>query len=90
MYNALRGQKVLSNLRKNSLRQCLLSDPYAIYYLCGRWIFPGERFLALIIKEDDTPVLVLNELFRFEEEIGVSKVYYKDGQELTSLLRPLL
>ncbi len=90
MYNALRGQKVLSNLRKNSLRQCLLSDPYAIYYLCGRWIFPGERFLALIIKEDDKPVLVLNELFRFEEEIGVSKVYYKDGQELTSLLRPLL
>ncbi|MBQ6367769.1 MAG: aminopeptidase P family protein [Erysipelotrichaceae bacterium] len=90
MFNVQRGQKVLSNLKKNDLHQSLISDPYAVYYLCGKWIFPGERFLGLILKEDARPVLVLNELFRFEEEIGVTKVYFKDGDDLTALLRPYL
>ena len=90
MYNVLREEKVLANLKKDNLSQCLISDPYAIYYLCGKWIFPGERFLGLLLQEGKKPTLFLNELFRFEEDLGVEKIYFKDGQDLIPLLREVV
>ena len=37
-------------LEKLDTDQMLITDPFAIYYLTGRWIFAGERFLGLLIK----------------------------------------
>ena len=38
-------------LEKLDTDQMLITDPFAIYYLTGRWIFAGERFLGLLIKK---------------------------------------
>ena len=66
----------------------LLSDPYAIYYLIGKKIAPGERFLGLLLQKDKAPVLFLNILFPFDEMEGLKIVSYSDTDELTAVLQP--
>lgn len=67
--------------------QMLVSDPSAIYYLCGKWIFPGERFAALLIRRKGSPVLFVNRLFRLAEDIGCPVVYYDDTDNVIEILR---
>ena len=38
-------------METEGLDQMIISDPYAIYYLTGRFIDPGERLLALYINQ---------------------------------------
>lgn len=66
--------------------QLLISDPIAIFYLIGRWFEPGERFLGLLLRRGETPVLFLNELFRTDEKLGVNIVYYRDTDDIAALV----
>lgn len=84
MLNKERMNKVLDKLDAPAM---LVSDPLAVYYLTGKWIFPGERFLGLLLKEGKEPVLFVNSLFRFDEEIGVRKVYFSDTDDITVLVK---
>ena len=68
-------------------KQMLISDPYAIYYLVEKFIFAGERFLGLLIQEGKKPVLFVNELFRFDEDLGIEKYYIKDTDNIPSILK---
>lgn len=82
------NQERLNRVFENSdVDQMLICDPYAIFYLTGRWIFAGERFLGLFISKNQKPVLFVNELFRFEEELGVEKRYIKDTDVISDLLK---
>lgn len=83
MINQKRMERVLDKL---DCQQLLITDPNAIFYLTGKWIFPGERFLGLLIRRGQGPVLYVNELFRFEEDLGVKKIYTKDTDNIASLL----
>ena len=83
MLNINRINRVLAEL---DCEQMLITDPNAIFYLTGKWIFPGERFLGLLIRQGEEPVLYLNELFRFEENLGIQKIYIKDTDNIASLL----
>lgn len=83
MLNINRMNRVLAGL---DCEQMLITDPNAIFYLTGKWIFPGERFLGLLIRQGEGPVLYLNELFRFDEDLGVQKIYIKDTDNIASLL----
>jgi len=83
MLNINRMNRVLAEL---DCEQMLITDPNAIFYLTGKWIFPGERFLGLLIRQGEGPVLYLNELFRFDEDLGVQKIYIKDTDNIASLL----
>jgi Xaa-Pro dipeptidase len=83
MLNQERMNRVLDQLE---CQQMLITDPNAIFYLTGKWIFPGERFLGLLIRRGQEPVLYVNELFRFEEELGLKKIYTKDTDNIASLL----
>jgi Xaa-Pro dipeptidase len=83
MLNETRMNAVLD---QSEVQQMLINDPNAIFYLTGKWIFPGERFLGLLIRRGQAPVLYVNELFRFEEDLGIQKVYFKDTDDITSLL----
>lgn len=83
MLNEIRMKAVLDKLET---QQMLITDPNAIFYLTGKWIFPGERFLGLLIRRGQAPVLYVNELFRFEEDLGIQKVYFKDTDNVTSML----
>ena len=74
-------------LEKLDTDQMLITDPFAIYYLTGRWIFAGERFLGLLIKKGKKPILYLNELFRFDEDLGVTKKMITDTDSVAELLK---
>jgi Xaa-Pro dipeptidase len=52
-------------MREQGLRQILVTAPASIRYLTGEWIHPGERMLALYIKED-CGVLFANRLFALD------------------------
>lgn len=83
MLNQERMERVLKAM---DAQQMLICDPNAIFYLTGKWIFPGERFLGLLVRRGQEPVLYVNELFRFAEDLGVKKVYLKDTDEIASVL----
>ena len=51
-----------------------------------RHIYPGERFLGLLLKKDEAPALFLNTLFPFEEMEGLEIVSYSDGDDITKLV----
>ncbi|MCH4208166.1 MAG: Xaa-Pro peptidase family protein [Solobacterium sp.] len=87
MLSKTRLANVMDQLHSNGAEQMLVTDPVAIFYLTGKWIHPGERFLSLLLKQGQKPVLFLNELFRFEEEIGVDKVYITDTTDLVAVLK---
>lgn len=84
--NMLRNDRVNNVMNRLSCDQLLVSDPLSIYYLCEKMIHPGERFLGLLLRRNSTPVLYVNELFRFEEEIGCEKKYYSDIDDVAQVV----
>lgn len=85
--NPDRIENVLNRLEADAM---LVSDPYAIRYLTGKHIYPGERFLGLLLKRNETPILFLNTLFPFEEMKGLKLVSYSDGDDICELLSPYI
>lgn len=57
--------RVRANLRSRGLNQMLLVDPLSIWWLCGYYTEPYERFLALYVPCGETrePVMFCNRLF---------------------------
>lgn len=84
MLNQSRLERVLNN---SEVDQLLITDRYAIYYLVGRWFFPGERFLGLFISKEKKPVLYVNELFRFEEDLGLEVRIIKDTDPIQDIVK---
>ncbi len=60
--NEERLQKVRANLQERGLSQMLVVDPLSIWWLCGYYTEPYERFLALYVSAEKT-VLFCNRLF---------------------------
>lgn len=82
----LKRERMQRMLAKLDADQMLICDPNAIFYLCEKWIYPGERFLGMLISKDKEPVLFVNSLFRFDEEIGMEKIYFTDTDDVTKLV----
>ena len=78
-----RAERVMERL---TCDQLLVSDPLSIYYLCERMIHPGERFLGLLLRRNAEPILYINELFRFDEDLGVEKKYFSDIDDVADLV----
>ena len=55
MLNQKRLDKVFSFLHEQKLDQMLVCDKVAIFYLTNKWFHPGERFLGLLLKKNETP-----------------------------------
>ena len=64
----------------------LVSDPSSIFYLIGKMIHPGERFLGLLLQKKNRPKLFLNTLFPFEEDDQIQVIYYSDSDDICSIL----
>lgn len=84
--NQIRLNKVLGLMEKEGLEQILVSDPAAIFYLTGKWIHPGERLLALLVKADGEHKLFINELFPVSEDLGAEKIWFNDTQDGVKIL----
>ncbi len=63
--NTDRLSRVRANLRALGLSQMLLVDPLSIWWLCGYYTEPYERFLGLYVSCDEArePVMFCNRLF---------------------------
>lgn len=85
MLDEKRVRRVFGEMEERGLTQMMVSDPNAIFWLTGKWIFPGERFLGLLLRLNRPAVLYVNILFQFEEEIGAEKVYFSDTDDIVPL-----
>lgn len=81
-----RLDKVKESMKAAGIPQLIVSDPVVIDYLSDVMIQPGERFLALLIREEGEPVLILNDLFPFGVIEGTKVVWYNDIQDAVTLL----
>ncbi|MGL5559280.1 MAG: M24 family metallopeptidase [Paraclostridium dentum] len=77
---------VLDQMKKNSIDQMLISDPYAIFYLTGKMIHPGERLLALYINVNGNNKMFINELFPVTEDLSVEMVWFNDTQNSVEIV----
>ena len=82
----LKRDAILSAMEAEDVPQIIISDPAVIFYLTGAWIHPGERLLALYLNTNGTHKLLVNDLFRQSEDLGVEIVYYNDTQDGVEIL----
>lgn len=76
-----RIDNILKKMKKQNLSQLIISDPGTIFYLTGKWIFPGERLLVLLLDQNGNHKLFINELFPVTEDIGIEKIWLKDTDD---------
>lgn len=81
-----RVDRLIQKMKENNVPQMIISDPNAIFYLLDRWIFPGERLLALYIHQDGDLKLAINELFPQDGEVGADLIWYNDIQDGVEIL----
>ena len=78
--------RVLKSMEEHEIPQMIISDPVAIFYLTGKWIFPGERLLALYLNVNGNHKMVINKLFPQESDLGVDLIYYDDIEDGVEIL----
>ena len=81
-----RLNRINAAMKEAGVQQAIVSDPLVIYWLTGISIVPGERMLALLLREDGSHKLVCNALFPQEETYGTDIVYYTDTDDGVALL----
>ena len=82
--------RIYKKMEEQNLPQMLITDPPAIFYLTGRWIFPGERMLALYISTKGKEELFVNRLFPIEEDLGVEIQYFDDIDDAVAILSKVI
>jgi Xaa-Pro dipeptidase len=83
----LNQERLKRVMEASEAEQVLVTDPASIYYLIGRWFMPGERFLGLLCRKEEAPVLYLNTLFRTDEDFGIRVVYYSDTEDAVAYVQ---
>ncbi len=84
--NQARLNVILEKMEQQGVSQMLISDPYSIYYLTGRYIDPGERLYALYISQSGDHKILINNLFTVPEDLGVEKIRFDDTDDYLTLL----
>ncbi|MGX4685586.1 M24 family metallopeptidase [Vagococcus sp. JNUCC 83] len=80
--NKERMNRVLEEMNRQQLSQLVVSDQASIAYLTGQLIDPGERLVALILRENKKHVAVINRLFPISEEtLGMPIIFVDDTDE---------
>lgn len=65
--------------------QLLITDTMMIQYFTGNHYEVGERFIGLVVRNNQAPLLILNSLF--QKPVNLDYLYYSDGDNLESLLK---
>lgn len=87
MMNIEKLNRILTKMQEQNLPQMIISDPTAIFYLTGKWIFPGERLHALYLNVNGNHRFIMNCLFPQSEDLGVEITYYDDTEDGVAILR---
>lgn len=78
--------RVRENLARRGLTQVLIVDPLSIWWLCGYYTEPYERFLALLVGAEGTPTLFVNRLFPDASGCGARVVSFSDTDDPMALV----
>ena len=81
-----RVARVIENMVREGLSQIVVTAPASVYYLTGTWVSPGERMLALLVKDDGTAVLYANRLFALSGTEGLNLVEFDDTDDSVAVL----
>ena len=73
--------RVRENLAERGLTQALVVDPLSIWWLCGYYTEPYERFLALLVPAQGAPTLFVNRLFPEAAASGARVVTFSDTDD---------
>lgn len=85
-----RLSRVAERMRKMGIVQTLISAPASLYYLTGKWIYPGERMVALLVNDRGQARLFANRLFALNGAVDVPLTEYDDTQDCVALLAEAL
>lgn len=88
--NAFRLMRVIDNMQRMGLHQTLITSSASLFYLTGQWVFPGERMVALYIRDNGTVSLYANRLFALKAAKDLPLVEYDDTQDCIALLAAAL
>lgn len=86
MMDKVKLSRILKSMEEKEIPQMIITDPAAIFYLTGKWIYPGERMLALYLNVNGNHKLVINRLFPQKEDLGVELVWYDDIEDAVEIL----
>ena len=78
--------RILAKMEEKGIPQMIITDPPAIFYLTGKWIYPGERLHALYINVNGKHNFIINRLFPQETDLGVGITYYDDTEDGVEIL----
>ncbi len=78
--------RIKESMTKNNVDALIVTDPSNIFYLTGKWIHPGERLLALVLRLGGGDKILINELFPVTDDLGVEKVWFKDTDDSVKIL----
>ena len=78
--------KVLRNMEAMGLKQLVVSSPHSVAYLTGKKVAPGERMLALLIRDTGDMTLFANRLFALKPFEGAELVEYSDTDDCVGVL----
>ncbi len=78
--------RVRANLAERGLAQALIVDPLSIWWLCGYYTEPYERFLALLVPVEGEPVLFANRLFPDASGCGARVTCFSDTDDPVALV----
>lgn len=78
--------RVRENLARRTIDQMLVVDPLSIWWLCGYYTEPYERFLALFVPVEGTPTLFANRLFPDASGCGARVVEFSDTDDPVPLV----
>ena len=81
-----RISRVIDLMQQMHLSQTLISAPASVYYLIGKWIYPGERMLAVLLKDSGEITLFANRLFALKGTVDLPLIEYDDTEDCVALL----
>lgn len=81
-----RVEKICYIMKQEGYDSLLISDPIAIDYILDYSNHPGERLYVLLLNQDGSKTLIMNNLFFVDQEIDANLVWYSDTDNSIKLL----
>lgn len=77
---------LLEKMKAHQINHMVISDPSNIFYFTGKWFHPGERLITLLLSMEGNHGIMINELFPAPEDLGINKIWYRDGEDAIGIL----
>ena len=85
--NTKKWERVLRNMKIHNVEEMIITSPSYIFYLTGLSVEPGERLLAIHVKENGDKKLFINELSK-SSCVGLDMAikFYNDNDDPITIL----